>query len=91
MMGSGSARRQRVAWFRSPLGIAKAENDALRRQLSTKSSPLTVPPTTHSTAGCGVPGAPAAWLAPLVLAVLAFSGRRRPARPASVRLRPWEP
>jgi autotransporter-associated beta strand protein len=59
--------------------------------VATKSSPLTVPPTTHSTAGCGVPGAPAAWLAPLVLAVLAFSGRRRPARPASVRLRPWEP
>ena len=64
--------------------------DPSARAIATKSSALSAPPTTHSAAGCGVPGAPVAWLAPLVLAALAFSvGRRRPLRPASVRLRPW--
>ena len=51
--------------------------DPSARAVATRSSALSVPTTRSGAAGCGVPGAPAAGLAPLVLAVLALSLRRR--------------
>ncbi len=52
--------------------------DPSARAVATRSSALSVPTTTRSgAAGCGVPGAPVAGLAPFVLAALALSLRRR--------------
>jgi uncharacterized protein (TIGR03382 family) len=63
--------------------------DPSARAVATRSTALTTrPPAQSAASGCGTPGDPMATLAPVVLAALAFTlRRRRPARAASVQTR----